>query len=413
MNVVRRAPAEERSETREGLALAAALVHDVGHGPFSHAFEDVGRRLGLKLAHHEEVSDRLIRDSEITKLLNDDLGGGAAIDIADMVKSEGKITVHNAIVSSQFDADRLDYMRRDRLMTGTQHSAIDFSWLIANLEFGDVPSGVDEEQIGQIRTFVIGPKAIHAAESYVLGLFQLYPTVYFHKATRGAEKLFAELLVRVIQLTRDGSGARTGLPDGHPILRFATAPDDLENVLSLDDTVMWGAVAMMARADDPLIEQFSSRLRDRKLLKCIDIVPRIAHEFDPECSGDPERQDRIERCCATIYEKLMETSEAKIGEIPPVLVDQDTRSPYKDAGGQKGPTERINVWTDGNQLVDLKQRSRIVAALTDYALLRAYHDRENEAVRASIEKIIKSEVEACRPKTRKSRQSSPTPAVRS
>ena len=71
-------------------------------------------------------------------------------------------------------------------MTGTQHAGIDFEWLIANLEVGEVEYSVDTTRLKPVQTFVLGRKAIFAAEAYVLGLFQLYPTVYFHKATRGA-----------------------------------------------------------------------------------------------------------------------------------------------------------------------------------------------------------------------------------
>ena len=172
MDVVRRdGTRDERS--KEEKALAAALVHDLGHGPFSHAFEKVGKRLDLKLANHEAVSDALIRNGEVAEVLNGQFGSHWADDVADILKKDGQKTVHHAVVSSQFDADRLDYMRRDRLMTGTQHAAIDFTWLIANLEIGSVTFGVDDSPIGQIETFVLGPKAIHAAEAYVLRLIPL------------------------------------------------------------------------------------------------------------------------------------------------------------------------------------------------------------------------------------------------
>ncbi len=167
-------------------------------------------------------------------------------------------------------------------MTGTQHAAIDFPWLIANLEIGSVAFGVDDLPVGQIETFVLGPKAIHAAEAYVLGLFQLYPTVYFHKATRGMEKLFTELFVRVVTLVRDGSISATGLTQNHPLVRFAQSPENIDIALALDDTVVWGAVSQMSDATDPTVAEFSIKIRDRKLFKCHDIRTRVTHVLDPK-----------------------------------------------------------------------------------------------------------------------------------
>jgi len=80
------------------------------------------------------------------------------------------------------------------MMTGAQSSAIDFEWLLANLEVRRVKIGQDEQEVREIETLVVGQKAFLAAEAYVLGLFHLYPTIYFHKATRGAEKVFGALL---------------------------------------------------------------------------------------------------------------------------------------------------------------------------------------------------------------------------
>lgn len=390
MSVVR--AARERSETREQRALAAALLHDLGHGPFSHAFETVGKRLGLKLADHEHMSDTLIREGEVADILNE-MGSGFAVDVADIIKKEGRITVHNAVVSSQFDADRLDYMRRDRLMTGTHHSAIDYKWLIDNLEIASIPTGVDDLPTGNIDTFVIKPKAIHAAEAYVLGLFQLYPTVYFHKATRGAEQLFTELLVRLVELVRDDSVSRVGLRDQHPLIRFAKEPSNLDVALSLDDSAIWGALSMLGDADDLLLSQFAKRLRDRNLFKCVDVRAQISHCFDPDVTGDSEKIKKVETCCATVKGKLMEWSLSNSETLPRILVDEAKRSPYKDASGSRGPAETINVRTEGGQLVDLKQRSRVVANLADFRLLRAYHDRDDAGAGSAIARIIAEEVE--------------------
>src|SRR5690606_22742271 len=135
-----------------------------------------------------------------------------------------------------------------------------------------------------------------------LGLFQLYPTVYFHKATRGAEKLFTELLVQVVSLARQGDVAATGLSESHPLVRFAKNPENIEAALTLDDTVVWGALSEMLEASDPLVAQFSARLRDRKLYKCVDVRADVAHAFDPKSSNHPEVVEQIDRCCVGIKE---------------------------------------------------------------------------------------------------------------
>jgi HD superfamily phosphohydrolase len=397
MDVVHRHVSEDET-SKEHKALAAALVHDLGHGPFSHAFENVGRRLGLKLADHETMSDALIRQSDVADVFYRQFGRGYADDIADIVKKDGVKSVQHAVVSSQFDADRLDYMRRDRLMTGTQHAAIDFQWLISNLEIGSVAIGVDDAQVGTIETFVLGPKAIHAAEAFVLGLFQLYPTVYFHKATRGAEKIFTELLVRVVTLVRDGGVPATGLPQQHPLVRFAQSPEDIDVALALDDTVVWGALTQMADASDPLVAEFAKRLRDRELFKCHDIRTQVANVLDPKSQNTDEIIEQIDRCCAEIKEELTNWDSDNNSGRPRILIDVAERSPYKPVGQSKGPLERINIRTDAGDLVDLKERSSVVAALKTFKLCRAYADRTDTVAQDAIKHIVVGEIEKCRTK---------------
>jgi len=385
----------ERQPSKEQRALAAALVHDLGHGPFSHAFEAVGKRLKLKLASHEAMSDLLIRDGEVADVLNQGLGSGFASDVADIIKKDGVKTVHHAVVSSQFDADRLDYMRRDRLMTGTQHAAIDFPWLIANLEIGAVEVGVDDRRVGTIETFVLGPKAIHAAEAFVLGLFQLYPTVYFHKTTRGAEKMFIELLVRVVELVRAGTVDATGLATNHPLLRFAETPEDIETALSLDDTVVWGALSQMAQAADPVVAEFSERLRDRKLYKCRDVRVEIAHALGPVGEDAEARDAKIDACCKGVERGLTDWLAGHAGGRPRVLIDAAARSPYKSGRESAGPLDRINIRTDSGELVDLKERSGVVAALRTFRVFRVYVDRDDHQAQKAIDAIVKGEIDKC------------------
>ena len=396
MGIVRKWTGENRMEAQEQIALAAALVHDVGHGPFSHAFEFVGKKLDLKLAGHEQVSDQLIRESEIAEILYE-FGSGFANDVANVINKDGRQTVYNAVVSSQFDADRLDYMRRDRLMTGTQQSAIDLKWLLANLEIADVSVGVDDMKFADVPTFVIGPKAIPAAESYVLGNFQLYPAVYFHKTTRGAEKLFAELLVRLVELVQNGSGSTVGLENTHPLVQFASTPDVIDTVMKLDDTVIWGALSQLRESKDQLLSSFAGRLQDRKLFKCIDIRTLVHHRIDPENVANAEHIELIDYCCGKILHKLGQLREERMAAdgIPAILTDEASRSPYKTRGESLGPVERINVRTEGGALIDLKQRSKVVASLQDFTLTRAYFDPEHPSLERDICAILEKEVNKC------------------
>lgn len=375
-------------------ALAAALLHDVGHGPFSHAFETIGERFDLKMAHHETVSDALIRDSEITPLLRDEMGSGFADDVADIVSGSGVRTIYSAVVSSQFDADRLDYMRRDRLMTGSQHAGIDFEWLIQNLEVAEVEHRVGETRLSPVQTFVLGRKAIFAAEAYVLGLFQLYPTVYLHKATRGAEKIYVELLARTFTLVRKGLTEKTGLPATHPLVKFAEWPENIQCALALDDTVIWGALSLMADAEDVCISTLARRMGDRRLYKCLDVRAKIARD---KSDGDAV-SDAADKVCenikAEISNYLSGWSEKEPDAPPRILVDEAERSPYREMYPEdpKAPLNQVNIRTEGGRLEDLSKRSEVVARLGTYKSFRVYHAEDDEDTKSKLIEIIDAEI---------------------
>jgi HD superfamily phosphohydrolase len=410
-------------DTDANTALAAALVHDLGHGPYSHAFEEVGKRLNLVMANHEKVTDLLIRDGEVSIALKP-LGGGFASDVADVIKKAGPSNIYAAVVSSQFDADRLDYMQRDRLMTGTHHGVIDLDWLLSNLEVGKVPYGNDNEPVGEIETFVLGPKAIYAAEAYLLGLFQLYATVYFHKATRGAEKLFTELLAKIIHLVKNGSTHKTGLNENHPLIHFAIDPENLQSILAMDDSVISGAFSMMANAEDRLISDFSKRLRDRKLYKCTDIRECLSQklEYTPlskstrrknpkalsehqgaaqskHSSNDEKgRIEALDRASNNVEKRLMDFATEKQDEIPKILVDKAERSIYKLFEESKGPLNQImmKLGAGDSKPVDVASISQVINAIAPFKAFRVYIEDSDKKTKATVENIIKEEATRCR-----------------
>lgn len=377
------------------VALAAALVHDVGHGMFSHAFEGIGKKLNLPLARHEFVSEQLIRGSEITEEFRE-LGSGFAGDVASVIKAGKPGNLYDSVISSQFDADRLDYMQRDRLMTGVESSGIDATWLLANLEVASVQTGADGDAIGFVETLVLGPKTFHVAENYVLSLFQLYPNVYFHKATKAAERVFSSLMLRVVELVRAGCGDRTGLPSRHPIRRFAENPNRLENALGLDDTVFWGALPMMVEADDEIVADFARRLWRRELPKCIDVRQWFEHEIPPIRNADQkqraERAAKILVHCHNVVSAFDEWARDRSGPEHATFVDQDRRTPYKKFQDSQSLLNQILV-RYGEDHVDMAEISPVVASAETFEVCRIYITDGDTEAKCMVENICRTEGE--------------------
>jgi len=385
------ASGRQYKEHQAQVALAAALVHDVGHGMFSHAFEKVGKTLNLPLAHHEIVSERLIRESEIAKEFEREFGVGFADQVANVISAGKPGNLYDAVVSSQFDADRLDYMRRDRMMTGVESSGIDATWLSANLEVASVPTGADDEAAGSVETLILGPKSFYAAENYVLSLFQLYPNVYFHKATKAAERVFSALILRVAHLVRNGDGDKTGLTAQHPIRRFVMEPDSLTSVLALDDTVFWGALPTMIDAEDAAIADYANRLWRRHLPKCIDVRQRFEEKIPlaPNASREEraERAAKIQLHCNNVVSSFDETSTSK---MITTFIDQDRRTPYKKFQESQTLLNQILI-RSGPKYVDMAAISPVVASAETFEVCRVYITDGDTEARSMLENIIGTE----------------------
>jgi len=260
------------------VALIATLLHDLGHGPFSHTFEGVQESRGVKRRHEKWTAD-IIRNPEgrIRPLL-EEFKEGFTDDVAALLEKEDPEDIYHAIVSSSFDADRLDYLRRDKMMTGTGAGAIDFDWLVENVRVADIEVDAPDDSDAPVRkvpTFCLDKKALPAAEQFLLARYTLHQQVYFHKATRCVEHMIAKLL-RAIAKAAAGKKAdmrRTGLPDGHPLLRFfGKDGETVANYLALDDALIFGSIEALSLAEDELIADTACRLRDRRLYKTLDLA---------------------------------------------------------------------------------------------------------------------------------------------
>jgi len=270
--------AEEFDDKRANVAIIAALLHDLGHGPFSHTFEEVRKSQGVK-KRHEQWTAEIIRNPNgaIWSLLEAHRGGfGEAV--AKLLETEDPQDIYHAIVSSSFDADRLDYLQRDRKMTGTGVGAIDFDWLTEHVRVKsvrlDAPDGDSDAQEPTVATFCLDFKALAAAEQFLLARYTLHEGVYFHKTTRCVEHMIAALLREVASCTKPiASVARlTGLEKSHPLIKFFCADGaTVENFLSLDDVVVMAAFERMRFAENQKIASLARRLLNRDLFKTLDI----------------------------------------------------------------------------------------------------------------------------------------------
>jgi HD superfamily phosphohydrolase len=347
------------------------------------------------MARHEDVSQQLIRSGEIADALEKGLGKGYAENVADVIAQSTPANIYCSVVSSQFDADRLDYMQRDRLMTGVQSSGVDHTWLLANLEVAEVSTGADETSTGSVETLVLGPKAAQTAESYVLGLFHLYPNVYLHKTTRGAEALFQSLIRRIVWLQQDGNGAKSGLSPRHPILRFIDDPSDLERAIALDDTVFWGSLSQFAEAEDREIQRLAAAIRERKLTRCIDLRQRVDATL-PQGAGErrDQRQARIKLVCdgivATLKDRQHDSSKEGHERF---LLDQYVRHPYKRFQDSKTPLNQILIRLGDGPPRDMADLSPTIAHAEPFNLCRAYVFRDDTEAESEIENIVRTKIE--------------------
>ncbi len=263
-DVIARRRCGGRDLDRERVALLAALLHDIGHGPFSHAFEAAAGAAGLR-RRHEDWSAEIVRgDTNVNRVLRE-ADETLPEKIGALLREDDWKDIYSAIVSSQFDADRLDYIQRDRLMTGVEFGHIDRDWLLDCLEVGTVTVGTDDPVEAQC--LYLGPKGVQVAEEYLEARSRLYRMVYMHKTTRAAEKMLEALLESVALGMKDSDLVRH-----EPVMRYLTSENPtLDYYLPLDDSTIWSALSAYRTYKDRSISELARRLRERELYKCVDV----------------------------------------------------------------------------------------------------------------------------------------------
>jgi HD superfamily phosphohydrolase len=269
-------PLEQRLDPQaETDAIAAALLHDLGHGPFSHLFEEVvphARR-------HEAWTADIITDpsTDVQRALRS-FDAGMPERVAELIDGRHRLGYLGRCISGTLDADRCDYLLRDSHMTGVGYGVYDLDWLLQALAFGELPAS------GEWVLAIEGRKGLPPIEGFFLARQFMYQQVYHHKATRAAEALIRAIFIRVAELVRDGARSLQ-IPNA---LRNAAigAPVDLGDYLALDDVVLLGCLRTWQSGPDPILAELTTSLALRRLPKTVPLRPD---------SSSDSRREALER----------------------------------------------------------------------------------------------------------------------
>ena len=243
---------------------AAILLHDIGHGPFSHVLEHTL----ISGVDHEEIS------LMVMERMNEEFRGQLGLAIKIFKDEHPKRFLHQ-LISSQLDMDRLDYLKRDAFFTGVNEANIGSSRIIDMLDM------VDDQ-------LVVDKKGIYSIENYLVSRRLMYWQVYLHKTSVAAEHVMINALKRAKQLAHEGNDLFAS-----PALQFFlyndidhdaffSRPDCLQHYLALDDNDIWSAMKVWCNHPDPILSLLSRDFINRNIFK--------VETLDEPVSGEHQQQ---------------------------------------------------------------------------------------------------------------------------
>lgn len=333
------------AETRK-LTVLAALLHDIGHGPFSHLVEEI---LDKKHFHHEKLTVRILTEeaSPICKHLraHDPDLPEKLLPFIDYKKRQPDRWYY-AIVSSQLDAARLDYTARDAMMAGVVSHRFDRERLIGALCVCSKPGDAANECLA------VDDRAHDVVENYLLALYHLYRSIYFHHTVRAVSWLLNAALKRARALSKD-EGIRVQLfPEigGRRDPLWALMHDrnevELDDYTRLDEAHVWGLVQRWRASEDPTLRDLCDRLKRRrfpkaltlatsnidKMLDMLERAKALVRETQPDV--DPEYYARLDQIDRDGYAPYRWTKKDEAGADPIWLVSKTgTLRPLEEEAG--------------------------------------------------------------------------------
>jgi HD superfamily phosphohydrolase len=247
-------------------AVAAALLHDVGHPPLSHVLETAVP--GGQAHERWSVAVAESGETEVGAAL---LGHGLSSAVADLLAGVHEARFLCDALSSPLDVDRFDYLLRDSHYSGAHYGMFDLDWMLSSLRLAEAPTPDGTRVV----LAVDGRRGLRAVEAYLMARLSMFQQVYFHKTGRAAEFMLRRVLARAGALIEDGAARLGPIPSGLSSLLRGQKPS-LHDYLDLDDTVIWSCLRRWADCDDPVLARLAGGLLHRRLLRTLPLQRALA-----------------------------------------------------------------------------------------------------------------------------------------
>ena len=309
----------ELTEYEKVCVMLAGLLHDVGHGPFSHAFEHITNH-----SHEEYTAKIILGNTELNAILRA-VSEKLPQDIVFIIQHTHENDILNQIVSGQLDADRMDYLLRDSYFTATSYGQFDLERILRTMRVRKTNEGR--------KVIVVKYTGIHSVEDYIMARYQMYWQVYYHPVARSYEAVFIQLFNRLKDIFKVDKDYFEDMKVLIPFLEKSEV--SVDEYFKLDENSLLYCCVLIQDKEDKIAADLAKRLQNRRLFEYVDYNEENLAQIKnmlKENNFDERYYLKIENIEASVY------------------------SPYK---GRKILIEKLN-----GDIVALEKASTIVESIT-------------------------------------------------